>query len=111
MVKFIHTRPYYGYGLIRGSKYHSPYVQAIKLRDRLKGHLVDVRCPELEADDISSLLKCFSICYSPLIQVIVYLECYYRCDSKVREFIESYFKRSDFPRKVIVIVGDLIDVE
>ena len=105
MVKFISTRPYSG---VNG-KYHSPYMQAKNYATKLKAYFIDVKCAELTIDSIGCLSTMFSQCYNIMMQVVIYLECYHKCNCKICEFIDAYFKRDDFPRKIIVIAGDLAE--
>ena len=83
-------------------RHSNSWLRAKTFSEKLDAYFIDVRCPECEVDNhlVSGLAKLFNSNHK---QIVVYLEGYYWCDSKVREFIDKYFNIFNFSNSVIVI--------
>ena len=83
-------------------RHSNSWLRVKTFSEKLDAYFIDVRCPECEVDNYlaSGLAELFNPNHN---QIVVYLEGYYWCDSKVREFIDKYFNTFDFSNSVIVI--------
>ena len=83
-------------------RHSNSWLRAKTFSEKLDAYFIDVRCPECEVDNhlVSGLAELFNPNHK---QIVVYLEGYYWCDSKVREFIDKYFNIFNFSNSVIVI--------